>query len=64
MWWCRYVTNQSSRPRPIELLSRSPHVVAGVMRLQLACQELQPPMHAMNALGAWHILVGSYWCST
>ena len=40
---------------PIELLGYSAHVVVGMMRLQPACQQLKHPMHAVDAVGAWHI---------
>ena len=57
--------------RPIELLGCSAHVVVGMMRLQPACQQLKPPVHAVHAVGALRIhahmlpscLVGSNRCA-
>ena len=49
------VRDESRQPRPIEVLGCSVCVVAGVMRLQPACQQLCPPMTAMDASGLWRI---------
>ena len=51
---CR-ARDKCCQARPIELLGCSAYVVVGVMRLQSACQQLKPPMHAVDAMGAWRI---------
>ena len=51
--WCG--RGKCCQARPIELLGCSAYVVVGMMRLQPACQQLKPPMHAVNAMGTWRI---------
>ena len=58
--------------RPIEVAGCSARVAVGMVRLQPLCYQLQPPMHAVDALSAWRIpcmtassLVGggrAWWC--
>ena len=43
--WAR---DKCCQARPIELLGCSAHMVVGVMRLQPACHQLKPPMHAVG----------------
>ena len=50
--WAR---DKCCQARQIELLGCSAHVVVGVMRLQPACQQLKPLVHAVDAMGAWRI---------